>query len=110
MPSTLGLSLGSTLLSAKKLEGKPLPEVELLTVSERVVVCVTLANFPEMVTVVVPVAVVELTVRVTVLCVLVLVGLKEAVAPEGRPVADSATAPEKAASVTLTPAPAVEPC
>ena len=104
------MSVGSTLLSAKKLEGIPPPEVELLMVSARVVVWVTLLTFPEMVTVDVPVAVVELTVKLRVHWVLVLVGLKEAVAPEGRPDADSVTAPEKATSLTVTVALPAEPC
>ena len=109
MPSVLGLSVGSTLLRAKKLEGKPTPEVELLMVSDMVVVCVTLPNVPETVTVEVPVAAVELAVNVRVLKVLVLVGLNAAVTPAGSPVAESATAPENDTSVTVTVALPAEP-
>jgi hypothetical protein len=68
------------------------PEV---TVKEIVVVLVRLAQTPLIVTVNVPSAAVALAVRVSVLLLAVLAGLKDAVTPLGRPEADKLTMPLK---------------
>jgi len=66
-----------------------------VTVSATVVVRVRLPEVPVMVTVAKPrVAVLE-AVRVSVLLLVALAGLKDAVTPAGRPVADKATDPMK---------------
>jgi hypothetical protein len=65
------------------------------TVSETVVVLVKLVEAPVMVTVAVPAVAVLLAVRVNVLVPVVLLGLKEAVTPVGRPEADKLTLPVK---------------
>jgi hypothetical protein len=65
------------------------------TVSETVVVFVKLPEVPVMVTVTVPVAAVLLEVSVKVLVLVVLLGLKEAVTPTGKPDADKLTLPLK---------------
>ena len=66
-----------------------------LTVRETVVVFDKLPEAPVMVTVAVPVAAALLAVSVNVLALVVLVGLKEAVTPLGRPEADKLTLPLK---------------
>jgi hypothetical protein len=65
------------------------------TVSERVVVWVSVPDTPVTVNVTVPVAAVLLAVRVSVLVEVVLAGLKLAVTPEGSPLTDRLTDPEK---------------
>jgi hypothetical protein len=65
------------------------------TVREMVVEFVKLPEVPVMITVTVPVAAVPLAVSVNVLVLVVLVGLKEAVTPLGRPEADKLTLPLK---------------
>ena len=65
------------------------------TVRVRVVEPVKVPEVPIMVTVAVPVAAVLLAESVSTLLVDVLLGLKEAVTPAGRPVADKLTLPEK---------------
>jgi hypothetical protein len=65
------------------------------TVSETVVVLVKLPEVPVMVTFTVPVAAVLLEVSVKVLVLVVLLGLKEAVTPLGKPDADKLTLPLK---------------
>ena len=65
------------------------------TVSERVVVFERLPEFPVTVSVVVPVAAVLLAVNVKLLVPVVLLGLKDAVTPLGRPDTDKATLPLK---------------
>ncbi len=62
-----------------------------ITVRLTVAVCVKLPDAPVIVTVDVPVAAVLLAVRVKVLVVVAVAGLKEAVTPLGSPEADSAT-------------------
>jgi len=64
-------------------------------VSETVVVFVKLPEVPAMVTVTVPVAAVLLEVSVKVLVLVVLLGLKDAVTPTGKPDADKLTLPLK---------------
>jgi len=66
---------------------------EPLTVRETVVDFVSAPLTPLIVTMKVPVAAVALAVRVSELVVAVLVGLKEAVTPLGKPVADRMTVP-----------------
>jgi hypothetical protein len=65
------------------------------TVRETVVAFDKPADVPVMVTVTVPVAAVLLAVKVRVLAVVVLLGLKDAVTPFGRPVRDKLTLPLK---------------
>jgi hypothetical protein len=62
-------------------------------VSERVAALVNVPDVPLMVTVDVPVVAVALAVSVNVLVLVVLLGLKEAVTPLGRPEADKFTLP-----------------
>jgi hypothetical protein len=62
-----------------------------LTVREIVAELVKLPDMPMMVTVLVPVVAVLLTVNVKVLLPVVLVGLKEAITPEGKPETDKPT-------------------
>jgi hypothetical protein len=64
-------------------------------VSERVAVLVKAPDVPVMVTVDVPVVTVALEVSVNVLVPVVLLGLKEAVTPLGKPEADKLTLPVK---------------
>ncbi len=64
-------------------------------VSERVAVLVKAPDVPVMVTVDVPVVTVALEVSVNVLVPAVLLGLKEAVTPLGKPEADKLTLPVK---------------
>jgi len=64
-------------------------------VSERVAVLVKAPDVPVMVTVDVPVVTVALEVSVNVLVPVVLLGLKEAVTPLGRPEADKLMLPLK---------------
>ncbi len=64
-------------------------------VSERVAVLVKAPDVPVMVTVDVPVVAVALEVSVNVLVPAVLLGLKEAVTPLGKPEADKLTLPVK---------------
>jgi hypothetical protein len=64
-------------------------------VSERVAALVKLTDVPVMVTEDVPVVAVALAVSVNVLVLAVLLGLKEAVTPLGRPEADKLTLPAK---------------
>jgi len=64
-------------------------------VSEIVVVLVRLAHVPVTVTLNVPMAAVELAVKVSVLAAVVLPGLKDAATPPGRPDADRMTVPLK---------------
>jgi hypothetical protein len=66
-----------------------------LTVSATVVVWVRLPEVPVMVTVARPRVAVHDAVRVSVLLVVALAGLKDAVTPAGRPEAERATAPAK---------------
>jgi hypothetical protein len=66
-----------------------------VTVTERVVVFVKLPDWPEMVTVVVPVVAVPVAVSVKMLVLVAKVGLKAAVTPVGKPVADKVTLPLK---------------
>lgn len=66
-----------------------------LTVRESVVALDRLPDEPAMVTVAGPVVAVLVAVRVNVLVPVVLVGLKEAATPEGKPDADKPTAPLK---------------
>src|SRR5579864_6486270 len=110
MPSVAGLSVGSTLLSAKKLAGKPPLEVEAVTVRESVADWVMVPEVPEIVMVDVPGVAVRLVVRVSVLWLDVLFGLRDAVTPEGTPEAERATGFEKFVSVTVTRAVPVAPC
>ena len=63
------------------------------TVRVIAVVCVRLPDVPVMVTVAVPVVAVPLAVKVTVLLVVVLPGLNDAVTPLGSPEADKLTLP-----------------
>src|ERR1043166_6808939 len=70
-----------------------LPPVEALTVRLMLVVCVKLPLVPVTVTVAVPVVAVLPAVNVSVLLLVVLEGLNEAVTPEGRPDADRFTLP-----------------
>ena len=73
------------------------------TVRETVVVFVKVPEMPVMVTVTVPVVAVLLAISVKVLVPVVLVGLKEAVTPLGRPEADKLTLPLKPfCGVTVT--------
>ncbi len=62
---------------------------------ETVTVFVRLPDVPVMVTVAVPTAAVLLAVRVSALVLVVLLGLNEAVTPEGRPEAERLTLPLK---------------
>src|SRR5260370_1611327 len=64
-------------------------------VSERVAVLVKVSDVPLMVTVDVPVVAAALAVSVNVLVLVVLLGLKKAVTPLGRPEADKLTLPLK---------------
>jgi hypothetical protein len=64
-------------------------------VSERVAVLVKVPEVPVMVTLDVPVVAVASAVNVNVLVLVVLLGLKEAVTPLGRPEADKLTLPLK---------------
>jgi hypothetical protein len=64
-------------------------------VSERVAVLDNVPDVPVMVTVDVPVVAAALAVSVNVLVLVVLLGLKEAVTPLGRPEADKLTLPLK---------------
>ena len=89
------------MLSAKKLAGSPPFGAEERTVTASVVVCVTLPDFPEIVTVEVPTVADELAVSVRVLWVVVLVGLNDAVTPDGRPEAERVTALAESATVTV---------
>lgn len=66
-----------------------------VTVSEIVVVFVKLPDVPMTVTVTVPVVAVLLAVRVNALVLVVLLGLRDAVTPLGRPEADKLTLPLK---------------
>ena len=66
-----------------------------MTVSVRVVVWVRLPDVPVTVTSAAPTVAVLDAVRVRVLVVVALAGLKDAVTPAGRPLAERATAPEK---------------
>ena len=65
------------------------------TVREMVVTFDKLPDVPVMVTVTVPVAAVLLAVNVKALAAVVLLGLKDALTPLGRPVADKLTLPLK---------------
>jgi hypothetical protein len=69
--------------------------VDALTVRLTVMVCVSVPDVPEMVTVEVPVAAELRAVSVSVLVPAVLAGLKEAVTPLGNPEADKLTVPVK---------------
>ena len=93
MPSALGLSVGSTLLSAKKLVDKPPLEVELLTVRLMLTLYVRLLDVPVTVMLEVPVMAVAEAVSVSELELVVEAGLNEAVTPVGRPDAERATDP-----------------
>ena len=64
-----------------------------MTVREIAVIFVKLPDVPVIVTVDVPVVAVALAVSVNVLVLVVLLGLKEAVTPLGRPEADKLTLP-----------------
>ena len=75
-------------------EGRPVFAVA-VTVSESAVVFDKLPEVPVMVTVDVPVVAVAFAVSVNVLVLVVLLGLKEAVTPLGRPEADKLTLPVK---------------
>ena len=66
-----------------------------MTVSEIVVALNKFPDVPVIVTVAVPVAAVLLAVSVNVLALVVLVGLKDAVTPLGKPDADRLTLPLK---------------
>jgi hypothetical protein len=66
-----------------------------VTVRESVLIFDKLPDVPVMVTVDVPVVAVALAVRVNVLVLVVLLGLKEAVTPLGKPEADKLTLPVK---------------
>ena len=80
-------------------------------VSAIVVVCDSEPDVPVMVTVFAPVAAVELAVKVTVLVVVALAGLNEAVTPVGRPDADNATDPLKPLTLAMvTVLEPVAPC
>ena len=81
------------MLSAKKLAGKPPPDVEAVTVRASVVVSVTPPDVPVMVIVDVPVAAELATVSVSELVFVVEAGLKVAVTPVGSPDAERATEP-----------------
>ncbi len=98
------------MLSAKKLAGKPPPDVEAVTVRPSDAVCVSPPEVPERVMVDVPTVVDEFTLMVRVLCVDVLFGLNDAVTPEGRPEAESAIGFDEFAPVTVTIAVPVAPC
>jgi hypothetical protein len=81
------------------------------TVSETVVVLVKLPEVPVMVTFTVPVAAVLLEVSVKVLVLVVLLGLKEAVTPLGKPEADKLTLPLKPfCGVTVIALAPLAPC
>ena len=62
---------------------------------ETVVICDNPPDVPETVTVTVPVAAVLLAVRVSMLVLVMLLGLKDAVTPLGKPDADKLTLPLK---------------
>jgi len=64
-------------------------------VRETVVMCDNPPDVPETVTVTVPVAAVLLAVRVSMLVLVMLLGLKDAVTPLGKPDADKLTLPLK---------------
>ena len=66
------------------------------TVSEIVVVCISVPETPVMVSVTVPVAAVPAAVSVSVLVEVALVGLKLAVTPDGSPLTERLTDPLKA--------------
>ena len=82
-----------------------------MTVSVSVVVWVRLPDVPVMVTVAGPTVAVLDAVRVNVLLVGALAGLKDAVTPAGRPLAERATDPAKLLSgVTVIVLVPVAPC
>jgi hypothetical protein len=66
-----------------------------VTVRESVVVFVKLPDWPEMVTVVVPVVAVPVAVSIKMLVLVARLGLKVAVTPAGKPAADKVTLPLK---------------
>ena len=66
-----------------------------MTVSATVVVCVRLPDVPVMVTVARPTVAALEAVSVNVLVLVALAGLKDAVTPAGRPLAERATDPVK---------------
>ena len=82
-----------------------------VTVSVTVVVCVNVPEVPVIVTVAAPTVAVLEAVSVSVLVLVVLAGLNDALTPEGKPLADSATDPENPAmavtAMVLVPFP---PC
>jgi hypothetical protein len=80
-------------------------------VSERVAVLVKVPEVPVMVTLDVPVVAVASAVNVNVLVLVVLLGLKEAVTPLGRPEADKLTLPLKPfCAVTVIVLVPIVPC
>jgi hypothetical protein len=95
MPSAVGSSVGSTLLSAKKLCGRLPGGGATKIVRLMVVVGAKVPEVPVMVIVPLPVAAEELAVNVSVLFNTVLAGLNEAVTPVGNPEAARFTLPEK---------------
>jgi len=87
--------VGETLFNAKKLAGTLPGGGAASTARLIVVVGAKLPAVPLIVTVAVPVGADPLTLKVSVLCELVLAGLKDAVTPVGNPLAVSSTLPEK---------------